>query len=351
KFGDDFTEIAIAVFVLNLSHHNPAAVGLVISMMFWPRMLWGGIVAGIISRFHRKQLLLVSNIAHSILILSIPLIHQLWWAITAMFLMYSLASFYQPTINAITPVIAEDTDMLSYSNATLSRRGGYADLLAYAIGGSFLIWLGFFAAFSIDALSYLLAAFLLLQIRRDESTWQPTAQEKSLSFRAQLAEGGKEYARNKTLLALSGISFLIMLAISGINVLPAPAMRTLWHQPSAHFSWFLLAMALGVSVGSKLIEHRLHINTFRRLMVSGLIGVGVVSVLLSYSTNIEEALLLAFALGILNAFFMTTVMTWIQHVVPRHNLSRVFSLNGLLIGLGGGLGAILSGTVAHAFTL
>ena len=40
KTGDTFTQVAMAVFVLKISHGNPAALGLVLAMMFFAFLLF-----------------------------------------------------------------------------------------------------------------------------------------------------------------------------------------------------------------------------------------------------------------------------------------------------------------------
>jgi nitrate/nitrite transporter NarK len=67
--------------------------------------------------------------------------------------------------------------------------------------------------------------------------------------------------------------------------------------------------------------------------------------------NIIPALLILFVTGVFNVFFNGSIITWIQRSTPASMRPRVLTLRGLVLGIGGGIGALGSGFIAHIFGL
>ncbi len=350
-FGDDFTEVAIAIFALDLSHHNPAALGLVLSMAFWPKVVWSGLVAGTIDRLNKKMVLIVGDIGRALLVLSIPLIHTLLWATVAIFLMYTLATFYHPILRSVQPALAGDADMNDRTNAQMELWGSISQVVSYIAAGFLILAFGATLGFSVDAATFLISAAAIFGIHAHPSLWAAEPPNEHGSFIQKIVEAVQYYRSTPTLMVLTVISIFAMMAIGGANVLTAPAMKGLWHQPTAHYSWALVAIAVGAMAGSRGLQRWLKPQNYRILIIVGFLGFAFTMLGVAHVHSIVPALAILFVTGVFNVFFNGSIITWIQRSTPAAMRPRVLTLRGLILGIGGGIGALGSGAMARAFGL
>ncbi|WP_158246130.1 MFS transporter [Sulfobacillus sp. hq2] len=350
-FGDDFTEVAIAIFALDVSRHNPAALGLVLSMVFWPGVIWSGVVAGFIDRLNKRMVLIAGDLLRAILVLSIPLIHSLSWATVAMFLMYSLATFYRPVIRSVQPSLAGNPDTNDRANAQMELWSSTAQVVSYIAAGFLILKFGVTFGFGVDALTFMISAVAIYSIQTSPSFWAPTTKNQRGTFLRSIVEAIQYYRSAPTLMILTAISIVAMMALGGANVLTAPAMRSLWHQPTAHYSWALVAIAFGAMLGSRGLQRWLRPENYRRLMLIGFAGMALTMFAVSHVHEIILALSILFVSGLLNVFFNGSIITWIQRTTPEAMRPRVLTLRGLILGVGGGIGAFGAGLIAKTFGL
>ncbi len=350
-FGDDFTEVAIAIFALDVSRHNPAALGLVLSMVFWPGVVWSGLVAGFIDRLNKKVVLIAGDLGRAALVISIPFIHTLLWATVAMFLMYSLATFYRPVVRSVQPSLAGDPDVNDRANAQMELWASVAQVVSYIAAGFLILKFGVVFGFSVDAVTFVISALAIMGIHAGRDFWAPTVEAMQGRFLTKIQEAVQYYRTSPTLLILTAISILAMMALGGANVLTAPAMRSLWNQPTAHYSWALVAIALGAMVGSRGLQRWLRPKNYRNLMIVGFFGLALTMFAVSHVHTITAALIILFFGGMLNVFFNGSIITWIQRTTPEAIRPRVLTLRGLILGIGGGLGAFGAGVVARTVGL
>ncbi len=340
KLGDNFTEVALALFVLAITHRNVAALGLVLAMAYVPRIALGWAVAGVIDRLPKRSTLLVSDIVRAVLVASLPVVHSYVWTLIAVFLMYAFAMVYQPILGGVQPQIAGDPSVNAQSAARQETYSAVADIGAYlAVGATLFLW-GIAPAFWVDASTYLGAALLISAIRVDPALWA-SVRGGTRDFWRQIGEGFQHLKDHRLVAQLVLLTTALSMAVASLNTLLAPLSRDYWRVSSSHYVWLVLSMAVGNFVSGTVIE-RYHImdrGVPRVLLATGflLTAVGFGSVLL---VNVWWWGLPGLGLvGVGNSLFGSVIMVWVQNATPDAVRTRVMAIRGIGLGFGGALGA------------
>ena len=352
KLGDHFTEVALPLFVLAMTHDNVVAVGLIMAMAFVPRVALGWAVAGVIDRLNKRYALLTSDIVSAVLVASIPIVHDFAWTVAAVFLMYTGSMIYRPLVRAIQPEIAGDPQINIASAARQQRYFAVAQTGGYiAAGGLFLLW-GVAPAFWIDAATYLTAAVFIASIRVTPDVWKPISGQPE-NFWRQIGDGYRYLAEASLVAQLAILSALVALAVGSLNTLLAPMPRYVWHVSSERYVWLVLALAVGNSISSTVLDRN---KLMERYPLRRLLAVGFALTAVGFGLILATGLWWAGAItlivaGLGNALYQTALMVWVQQATPVAFRARVLSIRGVGMGLGGAIGAYGAGWAARAMGL
>ncbi len=352
KLGDNFTEVALALFVLRITQHNVAALGVVLAMVYAPRVTLGWMVAGFIDRLPKRAALVGADLARAALVASIPVVASYGWTIAAVFLTYAFAMVYQPILRAVQPQIAGSPEVNALSAARQQTYYAVADIGAYIAAGAIIFLVGLAPAFWLDALTYLGSAVFVLSIKGGPEVWRLVRGPAS-GFWQDIAVGFRFIRSQGLVLGLTLVSAGMFLAVGALNTLLAPLSRSRWHVSSAHYVWLLLAIALGSLVSGVIIERaRLAERLSSRVLVTvGFILTGVGFGAVDLASTWEVGLGCLFVAGLGNALYGSFLMAWVQRVTPIAVRARVLALRGVGNGVGGAMGALLTGFLAASVGL
>lgn len=352
KLGDNFTEVALALFVLTLTHRNVTDLGVVLAMTYAPSIALGWAIAGVIERLNRRRTLLLADVARAFLVASIPFIHNYLWTLVAVFLMYSFSAVYRPLVRAVQPQIAGDAATNAKSGARQQSYYAVADIGAYLSAAGVLFLWGVRPAFWIDAATYVGAAFLIATIRVPPTLWSPTAAG-TVRFWEQVS-GGYRYVRHHAgILQLTVLAVVVALATAALNTFTAPLSRRLWHVSSDHYVWLLLAIACGTLLSGTMVERYALMTrwTLRYLLAAGFLLVGGGYALILVAATWWMGALYLVLVGVGNGIFGTALMFSVQQATPTAVRARVLSIRTMGLGMGGAVGAWLGGWLAQSHGL
>ena len=251
--GDAMIEVAIALLVLHRTH-NPAALGLVLSMQWWAGIISNFTSTAWIDRVSRRVVLIWGDVFRAILVVAIAATPSLIGVTVAYFLLFGVAALYNNTFQAMTPQLSGDR--LKGTIALIQQWESLAGAAAYLIVSVGFVRPGTIPwIFSLAALLFILSAVRVGTIRSARSVWLPQDEPPTTptSVWKQYSEGFAAFRSNRTLSSLTVISFFGAALVFGFNVVTAPAMQRVWHQPTAHYGWALLAIAIGQWLGGKLL--------------------------------------------------------------------------------------------------
>ncbi|MBX6351609.1 MAG: hypothetical protein IRZ11_08910, partial [Clostridia bacterium] len=258
-FGDDFEEVAVVVFALQVSGGNPAALGLLLAMTILPVALFGWAAAGVVDRWHKRRFMVAADLVRAALVLSIPLANSLAWAMAAVFVAYLIEVAYRATVQAVGPELAGDPAKNAVGMARLGQGNAVGDIVAYLASTGFILTLGLTAAFALDAFTFLVSAWLVWTTKAPEDVWLPpaaawgpeaagaragaearpaaAAPSGARAFLGQVAEAAGHIRATPFLRALFLVTVPVALATATVNVLLGPSVAELWGRPTAEYGW------------------------------------------------------------------------------------------------------------------
>lgn len=357
-FGDDFEEVAVVVFALQVSGGNPAALGLLLAMTILPVALFGWAAAGVVDRWHKRRFMVAADLVRAALVLSIPLANSLPWAMAAVFCAYLIEVAYRATVQAVGPELAGDPGRNAVGMARLGQGNALGDILAYLASTGFILTLGLTAAFALDAFTFLVSAWLVWTTSAPERVWlaesrgaRKATDAEGRAFLAQVGEAAHHIRKTPFLRALFLLTVPVALATATVNVLLGPSIAELWDRPTAEYGWLQLGVAVGVLLGMRLMERLVGRWPFTWILGGSAIGFGLTTAFYPVAGSIAAAIAISFLGGLANAGFQMPSVVWIQERTAHEIRARVLIFRRVVGGLGAAAGSIGGGWVAELVSL
>ncbi len=184
ELGNWFNFIAGLGLVRLVSDASPTAAGLFFVARLLPFALMSPIAGTFVDRFSRRTVMIVTDLARSVIALSFLLVtspENLWIAYIATVLLHTFGAFFDGAKNAAAPNLAGKEGLLAATALLFSTR-----FLLMAVGSALGGWaaaiFGYKIAFIINAASFLISAFSIWLIPEDATRDEATA-ERMQSFR------------------------------------------------------------------------------------------------------------------------------------------------------------------------
>ncbi|MEM7343180.1 MAG: MFS transporter [Chloroflexota bacterium] len=212
--GDWFNLIGSATLVANLT-----GSGLAVGLLFVVRMLAPFLIspiAGVITdRYNKKAILIWTDIGRAVAVAGLLLVrdaNDLWLLYLLIALQMGLTGFFFPARNAILPDIV-DPEALGTANALGATTWSTMLTLGAALGGLVAGTLGIYAAFAIDAVTFLVSALILIQINYQTIPALATADQHLKAAFQQYVDGLRYLRQNRHIFVVTlhkGILTLII---------------------------------------------------------------------------------------------------------------------------------------------
>ena len=213
--GDWFNLVAAAALIGLLTQS-----GLAVGSLFVVRMLAPFVVspiAGVVAdRYNRKYILIAADLVRATVVLGFLLVRDagdVWMLYTLTAAQMALSGFFDPAHTSILPDLANKRE-LGAMNAISSATWSVMLALGAALGGLFSGTWGMYPAFVLDALTFLLSAALLAQIRMP-ARLASAAAEKTVAAAVRQYFDGLRYLRahlDILIVALQKASLALFLA-------------------------------------------------------------------------------------------------------------------------------------------
>ena len=299
----------------------------------------------VVDRVRRKPLLMATNAATCLLVLSLTQVHhagQVWLIYTVMFL-YGLSSdITSSAMSALLPTMVPEEQLGSANGLSQSLTQGQR-LITPAIGLGLLAAYGGGAVAVLDAASFAAGLVCWALIKVDDPKPARTEQ----SWRAETAAGFRFLARTPVLRQLT-TALVLGLFVMGLFETLGLAVATvgLHHAPT----WAgVIVTAMGVTgiLGGLLAGPAINRLGPGRLTAMGMALLSVSAVAMAVPSDVVVvAAALVFGLGL--PFLIVGSMTAVQLNTPGELMGRVAGADGFLITLGQSVG-IASGSALIAF--
>ena len=347
--GDWFSFVAVADLVTELTG-RPGAAAFVYAATVLPVFLASPLSGWAADRYDRRRILVIADLARVPVALSLCLA-ALWGsvelAVGGIILLGVGASFYDPIASAATPNLVSEKELAS-AQSLMGMVWGSMLMVGAGIGGVVAEVFGRQTAFTVDAASFLVSAWLVSGIRRP---MQQTSEE----VRTQVRFGDViRYARgNRVVMRLLFAKGGVSSANGIVGLLPAFANHRFSGMPIATGLLFA-ARGLGALLGPILSRAIAGASPTRRAIVlvcaASTLGYAAFYAVFPLVTSFAIALVLV-VLAHLGGGAQWSASTFgLQVVTPDHMRGRVMALDYGLATLLIGVSSIVAGLLADAWS-
>ena len=333
----EFTESAVSVAALIVAQEIPFGVASLI----------GGVLA---DRFDRRRLMVVCDVARTLLCLGFLLVNDpsmMWLAYLLLAVISSFSAVFDPASSAALPNLVEPRE-LGPANALSGSLWGTMLAVGAALGGIVAAALGRDAAFLIDASSFAVSGLLIVRIRRPFSA-ERTEEPEANVIRATV-ETVRYARRDHRVLALVTVKAGFGIA-AGVIALIAVFAHEEFGAGDAGIGALMAGRGVGALIGP-FLGRWLAGPQDRRLF--GAIGVALAVFGLGYATLgvMPSLFAAAVAIGIahLGGGAQWTLSSYgLQRLVPDRIRGRIFAFDFTLITLSLTVSALVTAWAADRF--
>lgn len=348
--GDWFALVAVAGLVADLTS-SEGSTALVLASEVLPIFLLAPLAGVLADRFDRKRIMLVSAVMRVVPALGLLAAAGLGNAALAYVCVASisaLAAFYEPIVSAVVPNVVDEQD-LSLAQTAVGSVWGTMLFLGAAIGGLVAAVLGREASFVINAATFVVAAVLLVRVRRPFRSGQVAT---TASVLAHLGEVWRFVRPRKVTRALMVTKFGVGIGNGIVGLLPIYAL-TVFGASDAGTGLLFAARGLGALVGPY-VGRSVYREDGRRLILSCGVGIatyGIAYLLLPAAPALWFAVVVVFLAHLGGGNQWTASTIGLQQATPDAVRGRVMSLDFSLATLGIGMSSLAAAALAETLGL
>lgn len=314
-------------------------------------LCWGPIAGALVDRWHRKNVMIASDLMRGLVILSLLLFSRvghlsLLPIYTVCFFVAFFSLLFDPARGAVIPQLVGKGSLIT-ANAFLRITSGIIMLISMALGGQIAATMGYMSAMLLVGLSFLTSALLTMAIRIP----MHPRRRSSFSFLGDITEGLKFIRSN-----LAIRQFMISRASSAFPTAIAMVLCPVFFKETLgvgvkEYGFFGAAIGLGSLIGAFVIGKISHLFTPGKWFSLGTLSLGVVLVLLPFTSALMIAFLLGGAIGFFNQPVFIPSDSFLQGGPPEEIRGRVLSTLSILSSVATLLGASLAGILADTFPI
>ena len=329
-FGDRITLIGLAYLSWVVTGSTlVTALAVVVSTV--PHAILGLFAGSFADAYGRRRAMVVCDVGRAIVVAALPAAFWLGLPLGVMYaLVFAATSFsavFNPARLALTPDLLEH-DELGRGNALLIASDRVVDVAGSLLAGV-LVQAVTVLAFYVDAASFLLSAFLLMQIgmsREPRSTLSAAAIWKD-------ARDGLRVIRNVSALWTNTVfSLIAQLSIPVFNSL-MPVLIFKAFGGATEYGIAEGAFALGAVAAGLLLPAAFQSMHKGRLVVLGFAAFGLVLLVIARANDFATLVLLLVIAGVANMLSFIPNVTIAQEITPPTYRARVFGARIALLNL------------------
>lgn len=264
--GDALTWVGLALLAFELAGKN---AGVLLSGALTLRVtafvLLSPIAGAIADHLDRKRIMVVTHLARMLIVSLLPFVTQIWQIYATVLGLNIFYAFFTPTYTATIPLVTgreEYPQALALSSATFQLLG----VLGPGIAGSVAAFVGARQIFFLDALTFLIAAMLILtlpgQLRVDQS--QQTVRTVSRTLQ-DIKEGTTRLFSDAPI--RYALAMQLVASVTGAQILVNTVgyVQGTLNLGKVEYGWVMAAFGIGATLASVAFGHfnqRLERTTF-----------------------------------------------------------------------------------------
>lgn len=328
--GDFIYLIAINIMVIKLTGSPAAVAGLWIMGPIASILtkFWSG---SLVDRMNKRSLMIITDIFRAIVVIVIPFLTSIWLIYVCLFFLSVARAFFEPTsMTYITSLIPQEKRKQFNSFRSLITSGAF--LVGPAIAGVLLIFSSVQTAIWINAISFLVSAFVLFLLPNIEKKGK-SKQPQSMSLKVLKADWNHviQFSRQNSYIVkvyfLAQFFFVIALGMDAQEVVFTQKVLGL---SEADFGFLISITGIGSILGAATVSVFAKKLSLRLLMGIGYIMVALGYLIYAFSFSFMSVAIGFIILGYFYAFSNTGFMTFYQNNIPTEIMGRILSVFGTI---------------------
>jgi MFS family permease len=366
-----YVVLMIAIIESQFQSENQSISGWVSAIMIAntiPAVLFGSLAGVFVDRWHKKEVLVSTNLLRGILVLSVPFL--LWLTkgqvlanlplgfeilLAVTFLVSTLGQFFAPAEQATISMIVDKPNLLA-ANSLYTTTAMGSLIVGFAIGEPILALADSFGASVglgvnigkelLVGASYAIAGILLIVMRTGETKQILTGDEPHVL--ADLRDGIRYLGEHKQIKGALIQLVVLQSIIASMTVVAVRMAELLPEIKASQFGFLLAAGGVGLALGAVGLSYLDRRFSRDRLSLYGSIGVAASLVGLSFSHSLWLSLLCLVGMGVFSASVLIPMQTTIQSETPEEMRGKVFGLQNNAINIALSLPLALTGIAETA---
>lgn len=345
NFGDALTRIALVILVSERTS-SPLALSAIIAVQMAPMLFLGPFAGSFVDRLNPKKVMLAADLVRAALIAGIIAAPSLTVVYALAFLSATASLFFMPARSATIPELVGKENILT---ATALSQVTYQTimLIGPAAGGAIVGFVGTWAAFAIDAASFVVSASVTFLVRFPKiprSTRPATAG----GVWDDLVEGVRFLWDTRVLqfaiLTLGGT----VVGFGFFSIIYMHLLRNELGIAPTQFGLLESAGAAGAALMTVIIGQFGQKWARGRLILNGVAALGAIAVVLGWNWGWSVLLVAAVASGVAEATVNVPLAALFMERTPARMRGRVFAATNSLLNVSGIIGWVGAGPLVDA---
>ncbi len=363
--------LMIAIIESQFQSGNQSISGWVSAIMMAstiPAVLFGSLAGVFVDRWHKKEVLVITNLLRGVLVLIVPFL--LWLTkgqvvanlplgfeilLVISFFVSTLTQFFSPAEQAAISMIVDKPNLLA-ANSLYTTTAMGSLIVGFAIGEPILAFadsLGASVGLGVNigkellvGSSYAIAGILLIVMRTGETKQIPAGSEPHVL--ADLQDGIRYLGERKQIKGALIQLVILQSVIASVTVVAVRIAELLPEIKASQFGFLLAAGGVGMGLGAVALSYLDRKLSRSQLSLYGALGVAASLIGLSFSQSLWLSLLCLVGMGIFSASVAIPMQTTIQSETSEEMRGKVFGLQNNAINIALSLPLALTGIAETA---
>ncbi len=330
RFGDSIDVIAYSWVIYEITG-SESLMALLVGLNYLPTVFFTPFAGAIVDKLNKKRVMCITDILRFLIVICILFLYITQYLNTALIICATLITsfvecFRIPASGAITPMLLDKEFFKLGKGASYSSQRS-SELIGYLIVGTLIDLIGVNGALLIDAITFLISAFLVGSIKYQDKTNDDKIDFKNVSTKF---KEGIVYAKQSNIIkcySLNGI--IINFGVMSMSVFQVPYVADFLKMEAIGLSGIKIAMTIGMMTGSFITPKLKRFNNSTRLIVVGigmgicLIGIGAFPMIFTIWIKFILVFICMFGLGFGGGILNVTTSSCLMKSIPTEMMGRI----------------------------
>lgn len=342
EIGNWIDRVALLTLVYSVSKSN-LQMSILSILMLLPAVIFGIPFGKIIDLSNKKTILVFGDISRALLVILVPYFTN--YVLLIVFIISSITAIYENTRNSIIPELITKEEIRKI-NSLSSSLNSIMMVVGPSTGGLLTSYLNLKYCFFIDSFTFLISAIFICQIsyHKHKNTENQSKNIRYLEFLKYL----KSNFIIKSLIILNGLIGLFAGILNGLLIV---FVINYLHTDSKGYGFVLTSKGIAMVITSLSVYK--YIKTIKNeiLLLTGVIGIGISTILFSLNNIFVFAVIIYFVNGICNSFYAIARTTIIQENCNKKLLGRIFSFNSIVVNISSIISLLIGGIISNTISV